>query len=101
MIDERTSGVKGAAGIATWGRLLDDAFVRLWWTGADSVTVEFDADHQVRERLLDLLRARRRCDRALRWRVRRRGPHLRLRVDGPGAADTVTALIAAAGTGAA
>jgi len=74
---------------------MDEAFVRLWWSDDEAVTVEFDGAlaHQVRERLLELVRAERRVRGVLRWQVRCSGPRVRLQVRGPAAADTVAALM--------
>lgn len=83
-----------AADVA-WHRLMAEAFVRLWWSDGEAVTVEFTctAGDQVPGRLLELVQAQRRRSRVLRWHVRRIGPKVRLRVTGPGAAAMVAALM--------
>lgn len=96
MIVEPMPDVKGRpAGVQAWHRLMDEAFVRLWWSDEEAVTVEFDgaAAHQVRGRLLELVRAERRIRGALHWQVRCSGPRVRLQVSGPAAANTVAALM--------
>jgi len=95
-MSEPITHVKGMhpVDVSAWHRLMDEAFVRLWWHDDDTVTIELDATAaaDVRERLVELVSAQRRRGGSLRWRVRRRGSRLRLQVHGRGATDTIATL---------